>query len=96
MVDGKDIEFNLKQKMSHELQIKLLRRSIRVSNRRGVQALKSKMGELSPIFKDASLLKEALPLFLVENKASFPYEKGNVTFLLDPKLGLVIDFKKGD
>lgn len=94
-VDGEEIEFNLKQKISHDLQIKLLRRSIRVSNMRGVQALKSKMNELSPVFKDATLLKDTLPLFLTESKVSFPFEKGNITFLLDPKLGLVIDFKKG-
>ncbi len=95
MVDGKDVEFNLKQKISHDLQIQLLRRSIRVSNQRGVRALKSKMVELSLVFKDASLLKEAIPLFLTENKTSFQFEKGNIIFLLDPKLGLVIDFKKG-
>jgi CRISPR-associated endonuclease/helicase Cas3 len=95
IIDGESVEFSIKQKISHELQIKLLRRSIRVSNRRGVNALKSKMFELSAIFKEASLLKEALPLFLTESKASFLFEKETVTFLLDPKLGLVINFQKG-
>jgi CRISPR-associated endonuclease/helicase Cas3 len=95
IVDGKDTEFSLKQKISRDLQISLLRRSIRISNQRGVRALKSKMLELSSVFKDASLLQEALPLFLTEGKTSFPFEKGIITFLLDAKLGLVIDFKKG-
>jgi CRISPR-associated endonuclease/helicase Cas3 len=95
IIDGESVEFSLKQKISHELQIKLLRRSIRVSNKRGVNALKSKMVELPSIFKDASLLKEALPLFLTESKASFLFEKEIVTFLLDSKLGLVINFQKG-
>ncbi len=95
IIDGENVEFSLKQKISHELQIKLLRRSIRVSNRRGVNALKSRMADLSSIFKDASLLKETVPLFLAGNKTSFPYEKGDITFMLDHKLGLVIDFQKG-
>jgi len=72
------------------VQLQMLRRSLRISNREAVQALKAERDRLPRLFTESALLKGCLPLELKDGRAVLPLTKGTLCLTLDPKLGLVI------
>ncbi|MSP12929.1 MAG: CRISPR-associated helicase Cas3' [Chloroflexi bacterium] len=73
-----------------EMEINLLRRSIRLSHHQAIAALRDSRTLLPLLFTGSVLLKECVPLWLEQGQAALPIEKGMVHFRLDPRLGLVI------
>ena len=78
-----------------EVQLQMLRRSLRISNREAVQALKAQRDALPRLFTESALLKSCWPLWLTDRKAILPLAKGKLNLTLDPRLGLVIAKEKG-
>lgn len=74
-----------------EVQLRLLRRSLRVSRPDAVQALKGAQGSLPRLFRESPLLQSSIPLWLHNGSARI----GTLTFQLHPALGLVIERIKG-
>jgi CRISPR-associated endonuclease/helicase Cas3 len=77
-----------------EMQLRLLRRQLRVSNYYIVEALGQ--SSLPALFTKSSRLKGCVPLWLTEGRAEFPLKKGKVVVRLDDALGLVIRHEKGE
>jgi CRISPR-associated endonuclease/helicase Cas3 len=73
---------------SPEMQLRLLRRHLRVSHREIVQALKN--APLPNLFTRSARLKGYYPLWLTDGQAEFPLENGRVIVTLDRDLGLII------
>jgi CRISPR-associated endonuclease/helicase Cas3 len=71
-------------------QLELLRRSLRISRREAVEAIRAQCRELPKLFTDSALLKECLPLWLAGGQARLPAGKHTLTIALRPRLGLVI------
>ncbi len=72
---------------TRDVQLRLLRRSLRVSRADAVGALKSLRSNLPPLLKEAPLLRSCIPLWLHQGCAYVQ----KVIFSLDPTLGLVIE-----
>ena len=85
---GPELDLNLEAPWP--VQKKLMRRSIRISNRQAVLALKGKKAKLPRSFSESALLKECIPLLLTNGEAVIKGEKGAILFSLHPRLGLVI------
>jgi CRISPR-associated endonuclease/helicase Cas3 len=89
-----DEAVNIEQGASPEMQLRLLRRHVRVSRPEIVQALK-KTDELSPLFKLSPRLKGYYPLWLSDGRAEFPSGTSKLSVTLETSLGLVIRKEKG-
>lgn len=85
---------SLQAAASLEIQKRLMRRSIRVSNRYLVQALKNSAASCPPLFRESTLLKDAYPLWLQGGSTSMPVPGGRLLIQLSPTLGLVIRKEK--
>jgi len=79
-----------------EVQLQMLRRSLRISHHEAVQALKAQRDALPRLFTESALLKSCWPLWLTDRKAILPLAKGKLNLTLDPRLGLVIAKEKGE
>jgi len=77
-----------------EMQLRMLRRSIRISHRDAVSALKCSRDVLPPLFAKSALLAECWPLWLTNGQTRLPLTRGALVLILDPKLGLVISKEK--
>jgi CRISPR-associated endonuclease/helicase Cas3 len=78
---------------SQEMQLRLLRRHLRVSYREIVQALKE--APRPKLFTESPRLKwRYYPLWLTGGRAEFSLEKGKLVVTLDDELGLVIHREK--
>jgi CRISPR-associated endonuclease/helicase Cas3 len=75
---------------TRETQLRLLRRSLKVSRADVVQALKQTRTHLPRLFRDSPLLQPCVPLWLRHGRARV----GDWTLQLDPVLGLVIERAK--
>jgi len=95
VVDGETLSICLTEKLTRDVQLKLLRHSLRVSNHQGVDALKKNLGKTPTAFSGSALLKDYIPLFLTNGCVTLPGEKSKSVFKLDPYLGLVIRTEKG-
>ncbi len=93
---GEKVEVSLNTEAPREMQLRLLRHSLRVSNRNAVAAIKTNPEQPPRLFTESALLKEIIPLWLTDGKASLPSVKTTIHLTLDPKLGLVIDKDKGE
>ncbi|HHY87746.1 MAG TPA: CRISPR-associated helicase Cas3' [Chloroflexi bacterium] len=90
---GLDQPLRLDQPADTDLQLRLLRHTIKVSGDRLVPALREDIGRRQVIFEQSRLLRNVWPLLLVNRKKDLP---GIDTLLeLDDRLGLVIHRKKG-
>ncbi len=72
------------------MQLRLMRRSLRISRPEAVQALRAGGAELPPLFTRSSVLRGALPLRLTDGQATLRAERGTLILTLDPELGLVV------
>jgi CRISPR-associated endonuclease/helicase Cas3 len=92
--DGIKVEVGLNDPASRETQLELLRRSLRISNRYAIDALKASFASL-PLFAQSALLKECFPLWLKNGETSLRAGKRTLHLALDYGLGLVIDTIRG-
>lgn len=88
--------FDLNTPASRKDQMRLLRRSMRVSNRQLVKTLQAVFGKAPPLFRESALLKRCFPLWLTDQQTILGDGKNRIHLALDSKLGLVIELKKGD
>jgi CRISPR-associated endonuclease/helicase Cas3 len=94
-LDGVNFKLDLSAEITHEMQLFLLRKSLRISNRWAVEALKENKKEGIPGSWEVSLLKDTQPLWLENGMAEMVYHKNIIRFTLDPQVGLVITISKG-
>lgn len=87
------LELDLQHPAPFETQKQILRRSLRVSRKTVVRALRENPPELTPLFKESALLKECVPLWLTQGQTRLTAGKKTCIIQMDSKLGLVI--KKG-
>jgi CRISPR-associated endonuclease/helicase Cas3 len=88
-------EFDLSKGIDREMQLCLLRKSVRVSNRRVVEALKEYAKAGTPKGWDVTLLKDCKPLWMEDGIAELVQRKNTIRLTLDPQVGLVITISKG-
>jgi len=77
-----------------EMQKKLMRRSIRTSNRYLMAVLKEQENQRPHLFTDSALLKECYPLWLIDGATQITIKKGTLSITLNPQLGLMIEKEK--
>jgi len=92
---GGESEVRLDAEASREVQLQLLRQSLRVSNRAAVKALTASTEPLPSLFTESVLLKECRPIWLHNGQARLGMPRGALILTLDPKLGLVITMEGG-
>lgn len=80
----------LKSTLDRDDQLRLLRRSLRISQYHTVQALRHDPTPLPGVFKQSALLKTVRPLWLTDGKAQFIWQDHCIDLILDPALGLRI------
>lgn len=85
--DGAPLDLNVPA--SREMELQLLRRSLRISTRPVVQALRKEMDRRPVLFTKSALLRDYCPLWLSGGQASLNTPAGNWQLVLDPALGLV-------
>jgi CRISPR-associated endonuclease/helicase Cas3 len=88
-------QVNLDAAAPREIQLRLLRRSLRISHREVVQAIKASRGAMPRLFTHSALLKGYAPLWLSDGQTRWPRTKGMLVLTLDPQLGLVITKEGG-
>jgi CRISPR-associated endonuclease/helicase Cas3 len=89
--DGEKVDINAKASL--EIQRKLLKRNMRISQRDAIALLKERKDSkeyLTPLFKESTLLKGYYPVWLTNGKTEFRLEKGTLRICLDKDLGLKI------
>jgi len=92
---GLDNPIPLNLPAQRDLQLALLRRSIKISGNDIVEAVQASVGVLPRLFSDSALLKGLKPLWLADGQAVLANGKNTLTFKLDPELGMVIFRSKG-
>jgi len=85
-----DETITLDRPASREDQLRLLRRSLRLSNPNVVGALKQAEAVRPILFTESPLLKQCHPLWLDQNSTTFTYGGGKVTVNFNEQLGLMI------
>lgn len=80
---------------SREMEMQMLRRQIRISHREVVKALREQKFELPKVFSSSSILKDYLPLWLIDGASEIQTAQGSYIMRLDLNLGLLIEKKKG-
>ena len=90
--DGMLVDLDHPAKRSVQKQI--LQGSLRLSNRRAVQALKTLKADRPSLFLDSTRLRDCVPLWLENNQTDLACEGGTLHLKLDELLGLVIEFEK--
>jgi hypothetical protein len=73
------------------MQLDLLRRSVRISQRRIVQHLRETAGERERLFIDSELLKGCYPLWLTNNQTTVITGSTRHNIRIDPVLGVLIN-----
>lgn len=89
--DGEKVDINTKASL--EIQRKLLKRNIRISQRDAIALLKRRKDSeeyLTKLFKESLLLRGYYPVWLTNGKNEFRLEKGTLRICLDKDLGLKI------
>jgi hypothetical protein len=76
------------------MQKKLMRRSIPITNRLLIEALKSEEKSRPRLFTESSFMKECYPLWLENGFGRIMLERGSISIRLHPQLGLVIQKEK--
>ena len=91
---GLKVIINPDEPAFRDLQLQLLRHSMRVSNHAVLSVLKTE--EKPRLFTRSVLLKDCVPLWLKNGETSLQAGKDKIHLTLDEKLGLVISKDKGD
>jgi CRISPR-associated endonuclease/helicase Cas3 len=94
-IPGSVETMDINQPVPRNMQLHLLRCSLRVSHTAVVQALRASRENLPGMFTSSPLLKDCLPLWLSNGQASFPARNGFLKLNLDARLGLVISKEGG-
>jgi len=94
-IDGITHELDLSKEIKREMQLCLLRKSVRVSNRRAVEALKENVETGTPKAWDIPLFKDCRFLWLENGMTELVNWKNTIRLTLDPTVGLVITISKG-
>lgn len=82
---------DLTRPASRNMQLRLLRRGVRLSQATAVQALKYDPAPLPPLFVDSPLLRNVKPLWLEAGGTRLTAKRRTVILWLDGDLGLVIE-----
>jgi CRISPR-associated endonuclease/helicase Cas3 len=90
---GVETPIPLAGKLSKEIELQLLRRSLKLSGKDLCAAIRSQNRPLA--FTESPLLKSVYPLWMSGNRAVLNTRNGAVELTLLPKLGLVINRQKG-
>ncbi|MCE7988322.1 MAG: CRISPR-associated helicase Cas3' [Caldilinea sp. CFX5] len=85
-----DSTIQLQSTLDRADQLRLLRRSLRISQYHTVQALRHDQAPLPSAFKQSALLKTVRPLWLTNGKAQLTWQDQHIELILDPTLGLRI------
>ena len=85
---------DLETEPSKEMQKRLRRRELRISDPRVLPLLRKEKDNSPRLFKESAWLKECLPLWLTDGKTVLKSDKETLYLTLDPKLGLVIQKAK--
>ena len=93
--DGITRELDLSRGINREMQLCLLRKSVRMSNRRAVGALRENAETGTPKAWDIALFKDCWFLWLENGTAELVHRNNTIRLTLDPQLGLVITISKG-
>jgi CRISPR-associated endonuclease/helicase Cas3 len=93
--DGIDYTLDLSREIDREMQFRLLRKSVHVSNRRAVEALKEYVRAGTPKGWEITLLKDSIPLWLEDGKAELVQHRNTIRVSLDPQIGLAISISRG-
>jgi CRISPR-associated endonuclease/helicase Cas3 len=93
--DGLTRELDLSKEITREMQLRLLRKSVRLSNRHAVEALKENAETGTPKAQEIPLLKDCRFLWLVNGTAELVHRKNTICLALDPQIGLVISISRG-
>ncbi len=93
--EGIAYEVDLTQEMDRAMQLRLLRKSVRVSNRRTVEALKAITRRDTPDARDIPLLKDCQFLWLRNGTTELVHGKDTIHLTLDHQIGLTITISKG-
>ncbi len=93
--DGITRELDLSRGINREMQLCLLRKSVRMSNRRAVGALRENAETGTPKAWDIALFKDCRFLWLENGTAELVHRNNTIRLTLDPQLGLVITISKG-
>ncbi len=87
-----DERVNIRAEASREIQRRLLRHQLRISNRYAIDAIEKEAEEnTTELFTESALLKGFYPLWLKNGKTGLMIERGTLKITLDPQLGLVIE-----
>ncbi|MFZ5903176.1 MAG: CRISPR-associated helicase Cas3' [Chloroflexota bacterium] len=85
-------KINVRAEASRELQLCLLRRHLRISNKNAIGAILEDVKKgVTELFAQSALLKEFYPLWLTNGETKLETEHGRLKIKLDPQLGLVIE-----
>lgn len=90
---GMEYPIPLAGKLSKELQLQILRCSLKLSGKVLCDAVR--VQDQPPAFKESPLLKNVYPLWMNGNCAVLNTRNGVVELILDPLLGLAINRQKG-
>lgn len=93
---GEELSLQIDKACDPKPELNLLRRSLRISHRGLVKAIKATSEQQPPLFTKSRLLKDYFPLWLTQGKANLATGKFHYQIHLDPMLGLCISRKKGD
>ncbi len=91
VLEGTNEKISVRHEAPLEMQRKLLRRNLRISNRDLMAALRAEGENATDLFKKSALLKAYYPLWLSNREARFQVGNKILRVTLDAKLGLVIE-----
>ncbi len=91
VLEKRNEKISMLQEAPLEIQRRLLRRNLRVSNRDLMAALRAEGENVTVLFRDSALLKEYYPLWLSNGTKQFPVGEKMLRVTLHEKLGLVIE-----
>jgi len=94
VVDGEAVEVEIDSPAPRETQLRLLRRSLRLSHRQAVRVI-GREGGAPRLFTESALLKRCHPLWLRDGRTTLGRGDSAVTLTLDARLGLVIQRENG-
>jgi CRISPR-associated endonuclease/helicase Cas3 len=89
IVLGND-QVDLRCPPTRELQLRLLSRSLRLSNRWAIEAIRASQAEMPPLFAKGSKLRGYLPVWLRDGVCHLANSKRDITLELDADLGLMV------
>lgn len=87
---GGKVAVPINELVPRNIQLDLLRQSLRISHKEIVKHLRQEFGNKERLFKDAELLHDCYPLWLTNGEMTLKTGNANYIIRLDPLLGMVI------